>query len=154
MGSAMEPFLNPVTDRKEQLQSESPSIAYLFLAANTELARSDARLYRSVDQHLKRARAILNQEESHSTERPILDDPLRRELTGPPSFERQTRQSLQNLCKHHGIRGFSRMTKEGMVGALKSKGVSVPPSPLQALTKSELIAAIESKLYSDCHGDG
>jgi hypothetical protein len=153
MGSAMEPFLNPVTDRKEQSQSESPSIADLFLAANTELARSDARLYRSVDQHLKRARAILNQEDSPSTERPILDDPLR-DLTGPPSFERQTRQSLQNLCKLHAIRGFSRMTKEGMVEALKSKGVSVPPIPLQALTKSELIAAIESKLYSDCHGDG
>ncbi len=79
---------------------------------------------------------------------------LLRELTGPPSFVRQTRQSLQNLCKHHGVRGFSRMTKEGMVEALKSKGAAVPPIPLQALTKSELIAAIESKLYSDCHGDG
>ena len=153
MGSVMKPFLNPVTDREEQLQSESPSIANLFLAANSELARSDARLYRSVDQHLKRTREILNQDELHSTKRPILDDPLRN-LTGPPSFERQTRQSLQNLCKHHGIRSFSRMTKEGMVEALKSKGVSVPPIPLQALTKSELIAAIESKLYYDCHGHG
>lgn len=153
MGSVMKLSLNPVTDREEQLQSESPSIADLFLAANTELARSDARLYRSVDQHLKRTREILNQDELHSTKRPILDDPLR-DLTGPPSFERQTRQSLQNLCKHHGIRGFSSMTKEGMVEALKSKGASVPPIPLQALTKSELIAAIESKLYSDCHGDG
>jgi hypothetical protein len=149
----MEHFLNPVTDRKEQSQSESSSIADLFLAANTELARSDARLYRSVDQHLKRARAILNQEDSPSAERPILDDPLR-DLTGPPSFERQTRQSLQNLCKLHAIRGFSRMTKEGMVKALKSKGVSVPPIPLQALTKSELIAAIESRLYTDCHDNG
>ena len=149
----MEPCLNQVTQHKEPLQSDSPSIADLFLAASTELALSDARLYRSVDQHLKRTRAILNQEDSPSTERPILDDPLR-DLTGPPSFERQTRQSLQNLCKLHAIRGFSRMTKEGMVEALKSKGVSVPPIPLQALTKSELIAAIESKLYSDCHGDG
>jgi hypothetical protein len=149
----MEPFLNQVTQQKEPLQSDSPSIADLFLAASTELALSDARLYRSVDQHLKRTRAILSQEDSPSTERPILDDPLR-DLTGPPSFERQTRRSLQNLCKLHAIRGFSRMTKEGMVEALKSKGVSVPPIPLQALTKSELIAAIESKLYSDFHGDG
>ena len=153
MGIVMKPFLNQVTQHKEQLQSVSPSIADMFLAASTELARSDARLYRSVDKHLKRTRAILNEEDSHSTERPILDDPLR-DLTGPPSFERQTRQSLQNLCKHHDIRGFSRMTKAGMVEALKSKGVSVPPIPLQALTKSELIAAIESKLYSDCHSDG
>lgn len=40
------------------------SIADLFLAASQELAKSDARIYRSVDRHLRRTRELLAQEEA------------------------------------------------------------------------------------------
>ena len=60
-----------------------------------------------------------------------------------PSFERQTRRSLQELCKINGISGYSRMTKKMMTERLIQKGVKAPPVPLEALTKTELINAIK-----------
>ena len=127
---------------------ENGSIADLFLAASQELAKSDARLYRSVDRHLRRTREILEREEGSSQKNvashvtsgltgcPAL-------LQGAPSFERQPRKSLELLCKKHEIRGFSRMSKIEMINHLKSKGIDAPPTPLAAFTKAELLALIE-----------
>jgi hypothetical protein len=124
------------------------SIADLFLAASQELARSDARLYRSLDRHLRRTREILEREEGTDQEnivsqvtgdlngRPAL-------LQGAPSFERQPRRSLELLCKKHQIRGFSRMRKVEMINQLKRKGVGAPTTPLSAFTKAELLTLIQ-----------
>lgn len=130
-----------VAKSTEPFLEGTASIADLFLAANRELARSDARIYRSVDQHLSRTREILTREESNLGDSRLLDDPDRA-LQGPPSYERQTRKSLECLCRAHGIRGYSRMTKEAMIQRLKAEGVGAPPIPIHAFTKAELIALL------------
>jgi hypothetical protein len=124
------------------------SIADLFLAASQELAKSDARLYRSVDRHLRRTREILEREEGSGQENiasriagGLNSSPAL--LQGAPSYERQPRRSLELLCKKHEIRGFSRMSKVEMINHLKSKGVVAPPTPLAAFTKTELLALIQ-----------
>lgn len=124
------------------------SIADLFLAASQELAKSDARIYRSVDRHLRRTREILAQEDlrewAQQEPKPArqLDYPSHL-LQGAPSYERQPRKILEHLCRVHGIRRYSRMSKAVMITQLKIKGVEPPPIPLQAFTKTELLALIE-----------
>ena len=122
------------------------SLADMFLAANQELARSDARLYRSIGEHLQRTRAILDQEArddgqqvDHKNEDSISPRPL---LQGQPSFERQLRVDLIVLCKKNGIRGYSRMNKKEIIAKLDSKGVVAPPTPLHAFSKAELLSLI------------
>lgn len=123
------------------------SLADMFLAANQELARSDARIYRSIGEHLQRTRAILDQEArddgqqaDHKNEDSICPRPL---LQGQPSFERQLRADLICLCKRNGIRGYSRMNKKEIIARLDSKGVVAPPTPLHAFSKAELLSLIE-----------
>ncbi len=135
------------------------SIADLFLAASQELAKSDARIYRSVDRHLRRTRELLAQEEASECGQ---QDPLSprelatspRLLQGAPSYERQPRKLLERLCREHEIRGYSRMSKALMITQLKAKGVDAPPVPLQAFTKAELLALIEDLTthQRDSHG--
>lgn len=126
----------------------SGSLAALFMAASQQLAQSDARIYRSVDRHLRRTRELLAQEDSPEWRQPDLKPP--REiiatfhlLQGAPSYERQPRKALELLCKEHEIRGYSRMSKALMITHLKAKGVNAPPVPLQAFSKAELLALIE-----------
>ena len=124
------------------------SIADLFLAASQELARSDARLYRSLDRHLRRTREILERQEGEGQETIISDvtndlDGRPALLQGAPSFERQPRKRLELLCKKHEISGFSRMRKAEMIDQLKRKGVGAPPIPLSAFTKAELLTLIQ-----------
>lgn len=138
-------MLNALTERSEPCSGDTASIADLFLAANRELARSDARIYRTVDRHLNRTREILNREESDLVNCRLLDDHSRA-LDGPPSYQRQTRKSLEALCKSHGIRGYSRMTKQDMIQQLKTAGVDEPPTPIQAFSKAELIALLQEIL--------
>ena len=123
------------------------SLADLFLTANQELARSDARIYRSIGEHLQRTRAILDQEgrddsqqADHKSEDSMPPRPL---LQGQPSFERQLRADLICLCKKNGIRGYSRMNKKEIIARLDSKGVVAPPTPLHAFSKAELLSLIE-----------
>ena len=133
-------------DQRPELQAEHPdSLASLFLAASRQMALSDARVFRSIDQHLKATRAILSRAEAEAPEEMAvrqLPDVLER----PPSYERQTKQTLVYLCRAHAVRGFSRMNKLQMIAALKALGVPPPPMPLQALSKSELISLIEDIL--------
>lgn len=120
--------------------SSEKSLADLFLAANRELAQSDARIYRSVGRHLKKVREILHSAEdsgSASAVVPLLPQP--NSIGVEPSFYRQTRLSLQEICREHGMTGFHRMTKDQMIEGLISRGVPAPSVPLEALTKKELI---------------
>ena len=98
----MRPVLDPVPERTDPCPPESVSIADLFLAASRELASSDARLYRSLDKHFKRTRELLSSESEQLDTAQTLKD-SGRDLIGASSYERQTRSSLQDLCKVHGI---------------------------------------------------
>jgi type I site-specific restriction endonuclease len=141
----MRPVLDSVPERTDPCPPESGSIADLFLTASRELASSDARLYRSLDKHLKRTRELLSSEAEQLDTTQILKD-SHRDLIGASSYERQTRSSLQDLCKVHGITGYSRMTKKAMIESLISKGIDKPRIPLEALSKAELIAALRDVL--------
>lgn len=142
----MRPVLDPVPERTDPCPPESVSIADLFLAASRELASSDARLYRSLDKHFKRTRELLSSESEQLDTAQTLKD-SGRDLIGASSYERQTRSSLQDLCKVHGITGYSRMTKKAMIECLISKGVDTPRIPFEALSKAELIAALRDVLH-------
>jgi len=138
VAAIVEALVNQSDDRLR----ETTSIADLFLEASRELARSDARIYRSVDRHLARTREILNRAEA-DLDMPLLAGLPQDMLLAKPSYERQTRKSLENLCRINGIRGYSRMTKQVMITRLKEGGVPAPSVPLDALTKIELIALLE-----------
>lgn len=137
--------LNHVHSAPELKAEPTDSLASLFLHASRRMALSDARVFRSIDQHLKATRDVLSRAAAEAPEAvPVGHLPAAPK--GPPSYERQTRQSLESLCRAHAVRGFSRMNKPQMIAALKALGVPPPPVPLQALSKSELIALIEDIL--------
>lgn len=119
------------------------SLADLFLQASRSMAHSDARLYRSVDRHLSRTREILRQAEAIADGLPLetAAHPTRL-LLGAPSYERQTRRSLQALCREHGVRGYSRMSKTTMIQRLQESGVAAPPVPMEALSKAEMLSLL------------
>lgn len=119
------------------------SLAGLFLQASRSLAQCDARLYRSVDRHLSRTREILRQAEAASgasVEEAAAPSPQFQ--LGAPSYERQSRKSLQALCRQHGVRGYSRMSKALMIQRLQQEGVAAPPVPMEALSKAELLSLL------------
>lgn len=141
-----------VSDRSIASHGDSESIADLFLAASRELASSDARLYRSLGRHLSLARELLSQEESMSVSA-LQQQKLPFVLEGEHSYERQTRRSLQDLCRIHGIAGYSRMSKKIMIESLIAKGVQAPHIPLEALTKAELIDALRNLIKRELHAN-
>jgi len=123
------------------------SLAGLFLQASRSLAHSDARLYRSVDRHLSRTREILRQAEAARDTIPEELTALSPQLLqGAPSYKRQTRKSLEALCRQHSVRGYSRMSKDLMIQRLQQKGVAAPPVPMEALSKSELLSLLRDLL--------
>ena len=132
-----------VIEREFPLSGAKDSISDIFLAANRELAQSDARLYRSVDRHLRKVREIFDSvdEPTGADPDPLLPQPT--SIGVEPSFQRQTRRSLQDLCRNYGVIGFRRMTKQEMISHLVSKGVPTPSVPLEALTKRELIQLLK-----------
>lgn len=137
---------NAVIEREAPSSAGSEeSLADLFLAANRELAQSDARIYRSVDRHLKRVREILNSAEDSGSVSAVLLLPRPDSIGVEPSFYRQTRQSLQEICRERGVTGFHRMTKDQMIEELISRGVPAPSVPLEALTKKELIQLLRKQ---------
>jgi len=126
---------------------QQASLAGLFLQASRSLAHSDARLYRSVDRHLSRTREILRQAEAATgVIPPELAAPSQHILLGAPSYERQTRKSLEALCRQHGVRGYSRMGKSLMIQRLQQKGVAAPPVPMEALSKAELLSLLRDRV--------
>jgi hypothetical protein len=124
---------------------EKLSLADLFTAASRELAQSDARIFRSVDSHLKKTREILRDLDAEIFEAgncKALPNRSSALHSMPPSFERQTRKSLETLCRSYGIVGYSRMGKDEMIRRLRMKGIATPPVPLEALSKAELISLL------------
>ena len=139
-----------LTKSSVQEFDETLSIADLFLQANRELAKSDARIYRAVDRHLVASRELLKQEELRQDCTLALNEPYLG-FALAYGYERQTRRSLEDLCRQHSIRGFSRMSKEQMITHLQEKGIPEPPIPLDAYTKSELISFLSDILEGHSH---
>jgi hypothetical protein len=133
-----EVMVNSLSKGEEECLDQQDSVADLFLEVSRELARSDSRIYRSVGRHIARTREILERA-SDDLDQPLLQEEPDDLTLGGPSYERQTRKSLERLCRSHGIRRYSRMTKNEMICRLREAGVPTPPIPLDALTKKELI---------------
>jgi hypothetical protein len=60
---------------------------------------------------------------------------------------------VPDLCREHGIPGYSRMTKKLMIERLIAKGVDAPRIPLEALSKAELIEALRDMIKHERHAD-
>lgn len=145
----LEALVKPANAAPNGASEAEVSLADLFLQASRELALSDARLYRSVDRHLTRTREILRQAEAGPDRVPLHTQSTPAALLlGAPSFERQTRRSLEMLCKQHGVRGYSRMSKATMILQLKQAGVAEPSVPMEALSKGELLTLLRDVLGS------
>ena len=140
-------MFNAVIEHKAPLSADGEgSLADLFLAANQELARSDARIYRSVDRHLKKVREILDSTEDSDSGGCGAALLPQSDFSGiEPSFYRQTRQSLKKICREYGVTGYHRMNKDQMIEELIGRGVPAPSVPLEALTKSELIQLLRQQ---------
>ena len=55
------------------------------------------------------------------------------------SFADQSSQKLKQLCKEHGLKGYSKLSKTALCAALEKAGVKAPPSPLENLDKLQLV---------------
>lgn len=122
--------------------STSPSIADLLEQTNRELAGTDARVFRRVGEHLQRsgtALQTLHDHEAAGTHTP-------KALLGKGSFLKQSVASLKRLCKEHGIKGYSKLSKAALAQVLERHGVTPPPPPLESFTKKELIALVRQLL--------
>jgi hypothetical protein len=126
---------------------EVPSIASLFHEACRELAQSDARIYRSVGQHIAKTKEILRQAEAVSHSPQLAEIPTESLAAVAPTYDRQTRKSLENHCRLHGISGYSRLSKSKMVSLLQCSKIPPPPVPMEALTKAELIELLRQAIY-------
>lgn len=126
---------------------EAPSIASLFHEACRELAQSDARIYRTIGQHIARTKEILRQAEAVSDSPLFAENPMESLSVVAPTYDRQTRKSLENHCRLHGISGYSRLSKSKMVSLLEASNVPPPAVPMEALTKAELIELLRQSIY-------
>ena len=129
---------------------EVPSIASLFHEACRELAQSDARIYRSVGQHIARTKEILRQADDASDSPILTETPIDSLVVIAPTYARQTRKSLENLCKLHGISGYSKLSKSKIISLLQANEIPPPPVPMEALTKAELIELLRQAI---CHNN-
>ena len=131
----------------DHVPAEIPSIANLFHEVCRELAQSDARIYRSVGQHIARTKEILRQAEAVTDLPQLADSSIQSFAAVAPTYDRQTRKSLEDLCKLHGISGYSRLSKSKIIALLQANEIPPPPVPMEALTKTELIALLRQAIY-------
>ena len=104
-----------------------------------ELAQSDARSLRAIDQELKASRGPQPPTE-------LKTSVVAQALLGSGSFESQTAAALKKLCKAHGIKGYSKLKKPDLCKLLKAKGVTPPPPPLESFSKKELVTMLKQVL--------
>jgi hypothetical protein len=117
-------------------------IADLLEQSHRELAGTDARVYRRVQDYLQRSSAALHDLQDPQATR--TQDP--KALLGNGSFLQQPAASLKRLCKEHGIKGYSKLQKAALAQLLESHGVTPPPPPLESFSKKELIALVRKML--------
>lgn len=114
------------------------SVADLFQQVSADLAKTDATVYRRLGQHIsatKQALAELSPEES---------GPLA--LLSGGDFNSMTVAALKKLCSGNGIKRVSALKKPQLISVLKEHGVQAPPTPIEKLTKVQLVAIVKELL--------
>ena len=91
------------------------------------LAESDARSLRELDQELIRSRNGAETSAPPSLQARV--DP--KALLGEGRFEQQTVARLKQLCRDHRITGFSKLKKAELCRTLKEHGITLPPRILE-----------------------
>ena len=113
-------------------------IADALRANLRNLAESDARSLRELDQELIRSRNGAETSAPPSLQAGV--DP--KALLGEGRFEQQTVARLKQLCRDHRITGFSKLKKAELCRTLKDNGITPPPRPLESFSRKELIALV------------
>ena len=116
-----------------------------------ELAQSDARRLRKVDDALKASRAIddPSYSENKNTKQKALKEGEAikalnqveevKVLLSSGDFITQKRDALLSLCRKNKIRRYSKLNKEGLVALLEENGVKPPKQkPPEKRTQKEL----------------
>jgi hypothetical protein len=114
------------------------SVADLFQQVSADLAKTDATVYRRLGQHIsatKQALAELSPEES---------GPLA--LLSGGDFNSMTVAALKKLCSGNGIKRVSALKKPQLISVLKEHGVQAPPTPIEKLTKGQLVSIVKELL--------
>jgi len=114
------------------------SVADLFQQVSADLAKTDSAVYRRLGQHIsttKQALAELSPEESV---------PLA--LLSSGDFNTMTVAALKKLCSGNGIKRVSTLKKTQLISVLKEHGVQAPPTPIEKLTKGQLVAIVKELL--------
>ena len=114
------------------------SVADLFQQVSADLAKTDAAVYRRLGQHIsttKQALAELSPEESV---------PLA--LLSSGDFNTMTVAALKKLCSGNGIKRVSTLKKPQLISVLREHGVQAPPTPIEKLTKGQLVAIVKELL--------
>ena len=120
-------------------------IAELLEQSHRELAGTDARVYRRVQDYLQRSSAALHDLQAlQALQATRTQDP--KALLGKGSFLQQPAASLKRLCKAHGIKGYSKLQKAALAQLLERHGVTPPTPPLESFSKKELIALVRQLL--------
>lgn len=104
-----------------------------------QLAQSDARSLRAMEQELRGAR------DTDSTPQ-FTAAANAKALLGSGSFQQQSVATLKRLCKENGIKGYSKLKKPELSKILKANGVTAPPPPLESFSKKELVAMLKKVL--------
>jgi hypothetical protein len=114
------------------------SVADLFQQVSADLAKTDATVYRRLGQHIsatRQALAELSPEES---------GPLG--LLSGGDFNSMTVAALKKLCTGNGIKRVSALKKPQLISVLTEHGVQAPPTPIEKLTKGQLVAIVKELL--------
>jgi hypothetical protein len=111
------------------------SVADLFQQVSADLVKTDATIYRRLGQHIsatRQALAELSPEES---------GPLG--LLSGGDFNSMTVAALKKLCTGNGIKRVSALKKPQLISVLTEHGVQAPPTPIEKLTKGQLVAIVK-----------
>jgi len=114
------------------------SVADLFQQVSADLAKTDATVYRRLGQHIsatRQALAELSPEES---------GPLG--LLSGGDFNSMTVAALKKLCTGNGIKRVSALKKPQLISVITEHGVQAPPTPIEKLTKGQLVAIVKELL--------
>jgi len=114
------------------------SVADLFQQVSADLAKTDAAVYRRVGQHISATKQAL------AELAPDQSGPLA--LLSGGDFNSMTVAALKKLCSGNGIKRVSAFKKPELVAVLKKHGVQAPPTPIEKLTKGQLVDIVKELL--------
>ena len=104
-----------------------------------EIAKSDARSLRQIDEALKDARDAVGIHVITPTQDV-------KALLGKGSFQQHNVPTLRRLCKENSIKGFWKLKKAELCKTLEEQGIEPPPRPLESFSKKELVALVRQLL--------